>query len=81
MISINCKEWYLLYRYINKYIVYKLYYQKMFNPVILVVVNIISKILFNNLIKSFYLFIGLKVKNYKKLVVHSEFYYEYYKES
>ena len=53
----------------------------MFNPVILVVIDIISQILFYYLVKLFYLSIGLKIKGYKKLVVHSEFYNEYYKES
>ncbi len=53
----------------------------MFDPIILIVVNITSEILFNNLIESFYQSIRLEIKNYKKLAVHSEFYYKYYKES
>ncbi len=53
----------------------------MFDPVILIVVDIAFEILFNSLIKSFYLSIGLRVKSYKKLVVYSEFYYECYEES
>ncbi len=52
----------------------------MFNLIILVVIDIVFKILFNNLIKSFYLFIDLKIKNYRKFAVYSEFYYKYYKE-
>ena len=80
MISVNYKEWCLFYKYIDRYIVYKLYYQKMFDPVILIVVDIVSEVLFNSLIKSFYLFIGLKMKNYRKFVVYSEFCYEYYEE-
>ena len=52
----------------------------MFNLIILIVVDIISKVLFNSLIESFCLSIGLEVKGYKKFVIHSKFYYEYYKE-
>ncbi len=53
----------------------------MFNPIILVVVDVVSEVLFNNLVESFYLSIGLKVKGYKKLVVYFEFYCKCYKES
>jgi len=81
MIFIGCKERCLLCKYIDRYIVYKLYYRKMFDPVILVVVDIVSEVLFNSLNESFYLSIGLKVKDYGKLVVYSEFCYEYCKES
>ncbi len=42
----------------------------MFNPVILVIVDIISEVLFNSLVKSFCLSIGLKVKGCRKSVVH-----------
>ena len=52
----------------------------MFDPIILIVVDIISKILFNSLIESFYLSINLKIKSCKKLIVHFKFYYKYYKE-
>ena len=52
----------------------------MFDPVVLIVIDIISEVLFNNLIKSFYLSIGLEIKGYRKLTVHSKFCYEYYKE-
>ncbi len=65
----------------NRYVVYKLYYWKMFNLIVLVVVDITSKVLFNSLVESFYLFIYLKVKSYRKFVVHSEFCYKYCKES
>jgi len=51
----------------------------MFDLVILIVVNIISEVLFNNLVKSFYLSIGLKIKDYKEFADHSKFYYKYYK--
>ncbi len=81
MISVNHKEWCLFYKYINRYIIYKLYYWEIFDPVILVIINIVSKVLFNSLVKSFYLSIGLKVKSYRKFIVYSEFYYKYYKES
>ena len=70
MISINYKEWYLLYKYIDRYIVYKLYYRKIFDLIILIVVDIAFKVLFNSLIESFYLFIGLRMKRYKKFIVH-----------
>ena len=53
----------------------------MFNPVILIVIDITFKILFNSLIKPFYLSIGLKVKSYRKFIVHFKLYYKYYKES
>ncbi len=42
----------------------------MFDPIVLIVVNIISEILFNSLIESFYLSIGLKIKGYKKFIIH-----------
>ncbi len=76
MISVGYKERCLFYRCINRYIVYNLCYRKMFDPVILIVVDIVSKILFNNLVESFYLFIGLKMKDYRKFVVHFKFYYK-----
>ncbi len=63
-----------------RYIVYKLYHRKIFDPIVLIVIDIIFKILFNNLIESFYLFIGLKIKGYKKLTIYSESYYKCYKE-
>ncbi len=53
----------------------------MFDLIVLIVVDITSEILFNNLIESFYLSIDLKVKNYRKLIVYSEFYYKYYEKS
>ncbi len=80
MIFINCKKWCLFRRYIDKYIVCKLYYREIFDLVILIVVDITSEVLFDSLVKSFCLFIGLKVKSYGKLVVYSEFCYKYYKE-
>ncbi len=52
----------------------------MFNLIVLIVVDITFKVLFNNLVESFYLSIGLKIKNCRKLIVHSKFYYKYYKE-
>ncbi len=67
---INCKEQYLFYRFINRYVIYKLYYWKMFDLVILIIVDIISEILFNSLVESFYLFIDLRVKSYRKFIVH-----------
>ncbi len=53
----------------------------MFNLIILVIIDIASEVLFNSLIESFYLSIGLKIKDYRKFVIHSEFYYEYCEES
>ena len=53
----------------------------MFNLVVLVIVDITFKILFNSLIESFYLSIDLKIKSYRKFAVYSEFYYKYCKES
>ncbi len=53
----------------------------MSNPIILIVIDIISQILFNSLVKSFYLSIGLKIKDYRKFVVYFEFYNKCYKES
>ncbi len=53
----------------------------MFNPIVLIIIDIIFKVLLNNLIESFYLSIDLKIKDYKKFVVYSEFCYKYYKES
>ncbi len=53
----------------------------MFDPVILIVIDITSEILFNNLVESFCLSIDLKIKSYRKFVIHSKFYYKYYKES
>jgi len=52
----------------------------MFDLVILIIIDITYKILFKKLIESFYLFIDLKIKDYRKFVVYSEFYDEYYKE-
>ncbi len=52
----------------------------MFDLIILIVVDIISKVLFDSLIKLFCLSINLKVKGYKKFIIHSEFCYKYYKE-
>ena len=52
----------------------------MFDPIILIVVDIVTKILFNNLIKSFYLSINLKIENCRKFVVYFKFYYKCYKE-
>ncbi len=42
----------------------------MFDPIILIVVDIISEVLFNSLIESFYLFINLEIKGYKKFIIH-----------
>ncbi len=70
MISINCKERYLLRRYINRCIVYKLCHWKMLNLIILVVIDITSKVLFNSLVESFYLSIDLKIKDCRKFVVY-----------
>ncbi len=70
----------MLCRYIDRYIVYELCYWKMFDPIILVVVDIAFEVLFNSLVESFYLSIGLRIKNCKKFVVYSEFCYEYYEE-
>ena len=53
---------------------------KIFNLIILIVVDIIFKILFNNLVESFCLPIGLKIKSYRKFIVYFQFYYKYYKE-
>ncbi len=52
----------------------------MFDPIVLIVVNIISEVLFNSLVESFYLSIGLKMKGYRKFTVYSEFRNKYYKE-
>ncbi len=38
------------------------------------------EILFNNLIESFYLSIGLKMKSRRKFAVYFKFYCEYYEE-
>ncbi len=57
----------------DRYIINKLYYWEMFDLIILIVIDITSEVLFNSLIKSFYLFIGLKMKGYRKFIVHSEF--------
>ncbi len=65
----------------NRYIVYKLYYQEMFDLIILVIIDIVSEVLFNSLVELFYLFIGLRVKSCRKLIIHSEFYYKYCEES
>ncbi len=51
----------------------------MFDPIILIIVDITFKVLFNSLIKLFCLFIDLRMKDYKKFVVYSKFYYKYYK--
>ncbi len=80
MESIIRKEWCLFYNFINWYIVNKLYYWKMFDLVILIIVDITSQILFHCLIESLYLSVRLKIKGCKKFTVHSEFYNEYYKE-
>ncbi len=42
----------------------------MFDLVVLVVIDIVFEILFNSLIESFYLFIGLKIKSYRKFIVY-----------
>ncbi len=81
MISINYKEWCLFYRYVDRYIINKLYHREIFDLIVLIIINITFKILFNNLIESFYLSIDLKIKNCRKFAVYSEFCYEYYKES
>ena len=52
----------------------------MFDPIVLIVVNIASEILFNNLVESFHLSIDLKMKSYRKFTVQSKFYGEYCKE-
>ncbi len=51
----------------------------MFNLIILIVVDIIFKILFISLIELFYLFINIKIKNYRKFVNYFKLYYKYYK--
>ncbi len=39
--------------------------------VILIIVDIVSKILFNGLVESFCLSIDLKIKSYRKFVIYS----------
>ncbi len=53
----------------------------MFDLIILTIINIVSEVLFNNLIKSFYLFVDLIVKGCKKLAIYFKLYYKRYKES
>ncbi len=53
----------------------------MFDLIILIIVDIASEVLFDNLIESFYLSIGLRMKDCRKFAVHSEFYYKCYKKS
>ncbi len=81
MESVIYKEWCLLYDFVNWCIISKLYHWKMFNPIVLIIVDITFQILFYYLIKSFCLFIGLKIKSCRKLVVYFKLYYKYYKES
>ncbi len=52
----------------------------MFDPIILIVIDITSKILFNSLVESFYFSIGLEVKSYRKFIIYSKLYYEYCEE-
>ena len=52
----------------------------MFDLVILVVINIVFEVLFNSLVESFCLSIGLGMKGCRKFTIHSEFYYKCYKE-
>ncbi len=42
----------------------------MFNPIILVIVDITSKALFNSLIELFYSSIGLKMKSCRKFAIY-----------
>ncbi len=42
----------------------------MFDLIVLIVVDIVFEILFNSLVELFYLSIDLKVKSYKKFVIH-----------
>ncbi len=42
----------------------------MFDPIDLIVFDIIFEILFSSLIESFYLFISLEINGYKKLIIH-----------
>ena len=71
----------MFYSCISWYIISKLYHWKIFDLIILIIIDITSKVLFNSLVKPFYLSIGLGVKSCRKLVIHSEFYNECYKES
>ena len=52
----------------------------MFDPIILIVVDIVSEVLFNSLVKLFYLSIGLGIKGYRKFAIHFKFCCKYYKE-
>jgi len=70
VVFISCKEWCLFYRYVDRSVIYKLYYRKVFDPIILVIINIAFEILFNSLVEPFYLSIGLKMKGYRKFVVY-----------
>ncbi len=53
----------------------------MFNLIVLIVIDIVSKVLFNSLVKLFYLSVDLRIKSYRKLVIHFKSYYKCYKES
>ncbi len=53
----------------------------MSNPIILIVVDIVFEILFDGLVESFYLSIGLGIKSCKKFAIYSEFCDECYEES
>ncbi len=52
----------------------------MFDLVILVIVDIVSEVLFDNLVELFYLFIGLEMKSYRKFAIYFEFCCKCYKE-
>ncbi len=71
VIFVSCKERCLFYRYMNRYIICKLYYKKMFDLIILIVVNVASEVLFNNLVESFCLSISLGMKDYRKFAIYS----------
>ena len=45
----------------------------MFDLIVLIEVDIASKVLFNSLIDLFYISIDLKIKSYRKLTVHFKF--------
>ncbi len=42
----------------------------MFDPIVLVVVDVVSEVLFNSLVELFYLSIGLEMKSCRKLAIH-----------
>ena len=58
----------------NKFVVSN---KTFYNNEDIIIIDIVSEILFNNLIESFYLSIDLKMKSYRKFAIH---YCKYYKE-